>query len=149
MDASFANVVNRTKNDGTPDGSPELKRAVANEVYLIAIRKGRDQLLRLAASIRSGRFSATVALQRFGSAAQGIRYTGQRTTLETHQSMLGRATPHLIVALSCQVAYGGTHRNCQHSMMLTARPPRDVSLYFVFISAPVCIIVLITESRET
>lgn len=37
----------------------------------------------------------------------------------------------------------------QHSMMLTAKPPREVSLYFVFISAPVCIIVLMTESRDT
>ncbi|UUZ76098.1 transposase [Polaromonas sp. P1(28)-13] len=34
-------------------------------------RKGWDELLRLAASIRSGRVSANVALQRFGSAAQG------------------------------------------------------------------------------
>jgi TnpA family transposase len=53
------------------EGPTELKRALANEVSLTAIRKGWDQLLRLVASIRSGRVSATVALQRFGSAAQG------------------------------------------------------------------------------
>jgi hypothetical protein len=38
---------------------------------LAAIERGWDELLRLAASIRSGRVSATLALQRFGSAAQG------------------------------------------------------------------------------
>jgi hypothetical protein len=37
----------------------------------------------------------------------------------------------------------------QHSTILTARPPREVSLYLVFISAPVSFIVLITESSET
>ncbi|MBK3844194.1 Tn3 family transposase, partial [Paraburkholderia aspalathi] len=40
---------------------------------LKAIRDGWDELLRLVASIRSGRVSAIVALQRFGSAAQGDR----------------------------------------------------------------------------
>src|SRR4051794_10263941 len=37
----------------------------------------------------------------------------------------------------------------QHSTMFTARPPRAVSLYLIFISAPVSIIVLITLSRLT
>ncbi len=37
----------------------------------------------------------------------------------------------------------------QHSITLTARPPRAVSLYFVFMSAPVSIMVLITRSSET
>lgn len=37
----------------------------------------------------------------------------------------------------------------QHSTIFTANPPRAVSLYFVFISAPVSRIVLITESSET
>ncbi|CAB3758632.1 hypothetical protein BPA30113_03322 [Burkholderia paludis] len=37
----------------------------------------------------------------------------------------------------------------QHSTMFTAKPPRDVSLYFVFMSAPVSRIVLITESSDT
>ena len=37
----------------------------------------------------------------------------------------------------------------QHSTIFTANPPREVSLYLVFISAPVCIIVLITESSDT
>ena len=36
-----------------------------------ASERGGDELLRLAAWIRSGRVSATLALQRFGSAAQG------------------------------------------------------------------------------
>jgi TnpA family transposase len=40
-------------------------------VSLKAIHDGWDELLRLVASIHSGRVSATVALQRFGSAAQG------------------------------------------------------------------------------
>jgi hypothetical protein len=37
----------------------------------------------------------------------------------------------------------------QHSTIFTANPPRDVSLYFVFISAPVSRMVLITESSDT
>ena len=37
----------------------------------------------------------------------------------------------------------------QHSTMFTASPPSDVSLYFVFMSAPVSRIVLITLSRLT
>ena len=40
-------------------------------VSITAIEKGWDELLRLAASIRSGRITASLALQRFGSAAQG------------------------------------------------------------------------------
>ncbi|MGU2419716.1 Tn3 family transposase [Burkholderia cenocepacia] len=51
-----------------PDG---LTAIVACEISLKAIRDGWDELLRLAASIHSGRVSAIVALQRFGSAAQG------------------------------------------------------------------------------
>lgn len=49
----------------------ELERVLVKEVSLSAIRKGWDELARLVASIRSGRVSANVALQRFGSAAQG------------------------------------------------------------------------------
>ncbi len=37
----------------------------------------------------------------------------------------------------------------QHSTIFTASPPREVSLYLVFMSAPVCRIVLMTESSET
>ncbi len=37
----------------------------------------------------------------------------------------------------------------QHSMTLTARPPRAVSLYLSFMSAPVSRIVLIALSSET
>jgi TnpA family transposase len=52
--------------------APEaLDSVLIKEVSLPAIRKGWDELLRLVASIRSGRVSANVALQRFGSAAQG------------------------------------------------------------------------------
>src|SRR5919112_1621811 len=43
-------------------------------------------------------------------------------------------------------------RHCglpQHSMTLTARPPRAVSLYLSFMSAPVSRIVLMALSRET
>ena len=40
-------------------------------------------------------------------------------------------------------------RPVQHSMTLTARPPRAVSLYLTFMSAPVSRIVLITLSRLT
>ncbi len=39
--------------------------------------------------------------------------------------------------------------NNQHSTIFTANPPRDVSLYFVFISAPVSRMVLMTESSDT
>ncbi|WP_367395129.1 Tn3 family transposase [Cupriavidus sp. Agwp_2] len=48
-----------------------LLAAVSHEISLKAIRDGWDGLLRLIASIHSGRVSAIVALQRFGSAAQG------------------------------------------------------------------------------
>lgn len=51
--------------------SEGLAPAVAYDVSLKAIRDGWDELLRLVASIQSGRVSAVVALQRFGSAAQG------------------------------------------------------------------------------
>ena len=58
-----------------PDG---LEAVTVRRVSLAAIERGWDELLRLAASIRSGRVSATLALQRFGSAAQGIHCTGLR-----------------------------------------------------------------------
>jgi TnpA family transposase len=48
-----------------------LTAAVSHDISLKAIRDGWDGLLRLVASIYSGRVSAIVALQRFGSAAQG------------------------------------------------------------------------------
>ncbi|MBB5499614.1 Tn3 family transposase [Paraburkholderia sp. MM5384-R2] len=51
-----------------PEG---LAAVVAYEISHKAIREGWDELLRLIASIHSGRVSAIVALQRFGSAAQG------------------------------------------------------------------------------
>jgi TnpA family transposase len=51
--------------------SEGLAPVVAHDVSLKAIRDGWDELLRLVASIQSGRVSAVVALQRFGSAAQG------------------------------------------------------------------------------
>ncbi|WP_459568798.1 Tn3 family transposase, partial [Cupriavidus sp. 8B] len=44
---------------------------VCQDISLKAIRDGWDGLLRLAASIKSGRLSAIVALERFGSAAHG------------------------------------------------------------------------------
>jgi TnpA family transposase len=48
-----------------------LEVVTVRRVSLAAIERGWGELLRLAASIRSGRVSATLALQRFGSAAQG------------------------------------------------------------------------------
>jgi TnpA family transposase len=51
-----------------PDG---LEAATVLRVSLNAIESGWDELLRLVASIRCGRVSAALALQRFGSAAQG------------------------------------------------------------------------------
>lgn len=51
-----------------PDG---LASVIAYDISLKAIRDGWDELLRLVATIHSGRVSAIVALQRFGSAAQG------------------------------------------------------------------------------
>jgi len=51
-----------------PEG---LEAVTVRRVSMAAIERGWDELLRLAASIRSGRVSATLALQRFGSAAQG------------------------------------------------------------------------------
>lgn len=49
----------------------ELDRVTERRVSLRAIDRGWDGLLRLAASIRTGRVSAALALQRFGSAARG------------------------------------------------------------------------------
>lgn len=53
--------------------SEGLDKVIAREISLKAIRDGWDELLRLVVSIRSGRVSAIVALQRLGSAAQGDR----------------------------------------------------------------------------
>lgn len=50
---------------------PGLDQILVRDVSLKAIHKEWDEMLRLAASIRSGRVSANVALHRFGSAAQG------------------------------------------------------------------------------
>ncbi|MDZ5454945.1 Tn3 family transposase [Azohydromonas lata] len=49
----------------------ELESVVDRRVSLRAIERGWDELLRLAASIRTGRVSAALALQRLGSAARG------------------------------------------------------------------------------
>ena len=51
-----------------PEG---LAAVVVYEISIKAIREGWNELLRLVASIHAGRVSAIVALQRFGSAAQG------------------------------------------------------------------------------
>lgn len=51
-----------------PEG---LDQVLVRDVSLKAIHKEWDELLRLAASIRSGHVSANVALHRVGSAAQG------------------------------------------------------------------------------
>lgn len=48
-----------------------LAAVIAYEISVKAIRDGWDELLRLVASIQTGRVSAVVALQRFGSAARG------------------------------------------------------------------------------
>jgi TnpA family transposase len=56
------------RGTAAPEG---LASVISCEISLKAIRDGWDELLRLVASIRSGRVSAIVALQRFGSAAQG------------------------------------------------------------------------------
>lgn len=58
------------RNFEVPQG---LEAVTMRRVSLAAIERGWDELLRLAASIRSGRVSASLALQRFGSAAQGNR----------------------------------------------------------------------------
>jgi TnpA family transposase len=52
----------------TPEG---LGAIVVDDVSLLPIRKHWDELLRMVASIFSGRVSAAVLLQRMGSAAQG------------------------------------------------------------------------------
>lgn len=51
-----------------PEG---LEPTTVRRLSLTTIERGGDELLRLAASIRSGRVSASLALQRFGAAAQG------------------------------------------------------------------------------
>lgn len=52
----------------TPDG---LASVVVHDISIGAITKNWDELLRVAASILSGRVSATIMLQRMGSASQG------------------------------------------------------------------------------
>ena len=49
----------------------ELESVIDRRVPLRAIERGWDELLRLAASIRTGRVSAALALQRLGPAARG------------------------------------------------------------------------------
>jgi TnpA family transposase len=49
----------------------ELEAVVDRRVSLRAVERGWEDLLRLAASIRTGRVSAALALQRLGSAARG------------------------------------------------------------------------------
>ncbi|MBC3917094.1 Tn3 family transposase [Undibacterium sp. CY18W] len=56
------------RNFTVPDS---LDKIVVREISISAIRRGWDEYLRVLASIRSGRVSANVVLQRFGSAAQG------------------------------------------------------------------------------
>ena len=58
------------RRTAAPEG---LTQVIACEISVKAIRDCWDELLRLVASIRSGRVSAIVALQRFGSAAQADR----------------------------------------------------------------------------
>lgn len=53
-----------------PEAWPRPRAVIAYDISLKAIRDGWDELLRLVTSIHSGRVSAIVALQRFGSAAQ-------------------------------------------------------------------------------
>ena len=53
------------------DAPEELDPVLMRDVSLKAIRSGWNELLRVAASIKSGRVSANVALQRLGRAAQG------------------------------------------------------------------------------
>src|SRR5262249_13107127 len=53
------------------------------------------------------------------------------------------------LALTGAAAPGPPVAAPQHSTTLTASPPRAVSLYLSFMSAPVCRIVLMTLSRET
>ncbi|CFN65439.1 Uncharacterised protein [Bordetella pertussis] len=48
-----------------------------------------------------------------------------------------------------QTPQGAGTRCRQHSTIFTANPPRAVSLYLVFMSAPVSRMVLMTESSDT
>jgi len=50
-----------------------LEPVIDRDVSMRAIRTGWDELVRVAASIESGTISAVLALERFGSAAQGDR----------------------------------------------------------------------------
>jgi TnpA family transposase len=55
------------------DFDASIRPIVAREISMRAIIDGWDELLRLAASIKAGRVSAVLALQRLGSAARGDR----------------------------------------------------------------------------
>jgi hypothetical protein len=81
-----------------------------------------------------------------GSAA-GIR----RCPYAKDHLRLGTTYLHSAPAAWCQVSITDAKWDgaAQHSTMLTASPPRAVSLYLIFMSAPVCIIVLMTLSRLT
>lgn len=50
---------------------PALERAISRDVSMRKIRRGYDGLLRLVASIHSGKISAPLAFDRFGSTARG------------------------------------------------------------------------------
>src|SRR4029453_18039036 len=71
----------------------------------------------------------------------------RRSVVEIHSS--GQGTRAVRTLAQQGLSGQGQRRGTQHSTMLTASPPRAVSLYLIFMSAPVCIMVLITLSRLT
>jgi TnpA family transposase len=68
-----------------PEG---LETVTVRRVSISAIERGWDELLRLAASIRSGRVCASLALQRFGSAAQGDPLCGAPGPATAHRFLV-------------------------------------------------------------
>jgi len=91
-------------------------------VYVYPLRKAQPELLR-------NEFTRAYERERAERAQPSARIAGRTSTFARSSIPAAPAD--------------------QHSMMLTAKPPREVSLYFVSMSAPVSRMVLMTWSRLT
>ncbi len=74
------------------------------------------------------------------------RPSGRTSFQQRPKSSEARSQPNPLQSLAHVVVAGAAF---QHSITFTASPPRDVSLYLSFMSAPVSRIVLIALSSDT
>jgi hypothetical protein len=111
-------------------------------------------LVRTLAQQRSSGQGLLVQYERRVTIQDQLRASSSSPNLLTPENLQMPAPCRITGRVSSDLAGVDDHRESrtripQHSTILTARPPRAVSLYLIFMSAPVCIIVLITLSRLT